>query len=151
MEQVAAALAEDQPLPLLAVVSSLVAAFDARDRHPFSTPEEFDLPAVDEVVQTFFDVPMRETSALLATIAVLTTVASNCSSASARGQPRGATSPPTSSSVSTAESPSVSLNSAVTSRPSEAIGAVAVRASEMSADAKTTPPATEGTVCGTVP
>lgn len=69
MDDVAAALAADDPLPLLGVVSSLLAAFD--DRPALGPPREPSLPPRDEVVQTFFDVPMVETSALLAGIAGL--------------------------------------------------------------------------------
>ena len=69
MDDVAAALAADDPLPLLGIASSLLAAFD--DRPTLGLPSEPSLPPRDEVVQTFFDVPAVETSALLAAIAGL--------------------------------------------------------------------------------
>lgn len=70
MDAVAAALATDAPLPLLGVASSLLDAFD--DRPTLGPPDEpSSLPPLDEVVQSFFDVPLVETSALLAAIAGL--------------------------------------------------------------------------------
>ena len=66
MDEVAAALAADDPLPLLGVVSALLAAFD--DRPTLGPPGEPSLPPRDDVVQAFFDMPMVETSALLAGI-----------------------------------------------------------------------------------
>ncbi|WP_216870381.1 DUF6398 domain-containing protein [Modestobacter excelsi] len=69
MDDVAAALAADDPLPLLGVASSLLAAFD--DRPALRRSSEPALPPLDEVVQSFFEVDLIETSALLAAIAGL--------------------------------------------------------------------------------
>ena len=69
MDDVAAALAEDEPLSLLGVASSLLAAFD--DRPSLGGQTEPSLPPLDAVLQTFFDVDLIETSALLAAIAGL--------------------------------------------------------------------------------
>ena len=69
MDDVAAALAEDEPLSLLGVASSLLAAFD--DRPSPGGQTEPSLPPLDAVLQTFFDVDLIETSALLAAIAGL--------------------------------------------------------------------------------
>ena len=66
MVGVAAALAADAPTSLLGIVSALLSAFDQ------PTPGQPPLPPRNEVVQTFFDVPTVETSALLAAIAGLT-------------------------------------------------------------------------------
>ncbi|GAB3358735.1 DUF6398 domain-containing protein [Modestobacter lapidis] len=69
MGTIAAALAADDPLPLLGMGSALLAGFD--DRPSLGPPSEPTLPPRNEVVQTFFDVPLVETSALLAAIAGL--------------------------------------------------------------------------------
>jgi hypothetical protein len=69
MDDVAAALAADDPLPLLGVASSLLAVFN--ERPTLGRPSEPALPPRDEVLQSFFDAPMEETSALLAAIAGL--------------------------------------------------------------------------------
>jgi hypothetical protein len=69
MEAVAAALATDDPLPLLSLASTLLSAFE--DRPSLGRPQESALPPRDEVLQTFFDAPLVETSALLAAVAGL--------------------------------------------------------------------------------
>ncbi len=69
MREVAAALAEDHPLALLELVSTLLAALDPRRRNPFE-PEP-DGPSREELVQTFLEVDLPETSALLAVTAGL--------------------------------------------------------------------------------
>lgn len=71
MGDVAAALADDQPLLLISVVSSLLAALQPPRPNPFHPTPEPDLPTRDELVRTFLDVDMLETSALLAVIAEL--------------------------------------------------------------------------------
>ena len=64
------ALADRHPLSLLTYVSTLLCVTDTRRSHPFARPEP-DLGALtrEELVQTFLDVPIPETSALLAVIA----------------------------------------------------------------------------------
>lgn len=69
MDDVAAALDADEPLLLLALASALLSSF--LERPSLTRRPEPPLPPRDEVVQTFFDVPLTETSALLAAIAGL--------------------------------------------------------------------------------
>jgi Domain of unknown function (DUF6398) len=69
MGDVAAALADDHPLMLMFLVSSLLSAVEPRHANPFGRAPESDLPTRDELVRTFLDVDMLETSALLAVIA----------------------------------------------------------------------------------
>lgn len=71
MQDVAAALTDDHPLTLLSMASSLLTALDPRCRGPFETAPD-SIPSRDELVQTFFEVNLPETSALLAVIAELT-------------------------------------------------------------------------------
>jgi hypothetical protein len=71
MADVATALTEDQPLLLLSLVSSLLSALEPRRASPFELAPEPDLPSRDELVRIFLDVPVLETSALLAVIAEL--------------------------------------------------------------------------------
>jgi hypothetical protein len=69
MAGVVDALAADDPLPILALASTLLSAFD---RGPsLGQPRESGLPPRDDVLQTFFDVDLVETSALLAAVAGL--------------------------------------------------------------------------------
>ncbi len=65
---VAAALDDGEPLTLLGLVSSLLAALDPRRRSPFERAPDPELPSRDELVGTFLDVELEETSALLAVI-----------------------------------------------------------------------------------
>ena len=69
MAGVAEALAADDPLPLLGLASTLLSAFD--DGPSLGRPHEPALPPRDDLWQTFFDVDLIETSALLAAIAGL--------------------------------------------------------------------------------
>ncbi|MGH3815694.1 MAG: hypothetical protein ACRDUV_25125, partial [Pseudonocardiaceae bacterium] len=71
VRDVAAALADDHPLVLLELVSSLLAALDPRRRNPFEPSPEPDVPSRADLVQTFLGVDLLETSALLAVIAEL--------------------------------------------------------------------------------
>lgn len=71
MSDVAAALAADHPLDVLALVSALLAALDQRRRGPFEPEPGSEVPSREELVQTFLGVELPETSALLAGIAVL--------------------------------------------------------------------------------
>ncbi|MFN2506147.1 MAG: hypothetical protein ABR540_18350, partial [Acidimicrobiales bacterium] len=71
MRHVAAALADHHPLALLELVSSLLAALNPRRRGPFEPEPDPDVPSREELVQTFLDVDLPETSALLAIIAEL--------------------------------------------------------------------------------
>ena len=67
LEQIATALADDDPLGLLGLASALLAAVDPRSHHPFQ--KEPDGPTRDEFVESFLAVPLPETSALLAAVA----------------------------------------------------------------------------------
>jgi hypothetical protein len=71
VRDVADALDEGDPLALLAVVSSVLAALEPPRRGPFDRTPEPELPSRDELVQTFLEVDLVETSALLAAIAAL--------------------------------------------------------------------------------
>jgi hypothetical protein len=72
MDLIDDALAADEPLPLLALASSLLAAVDPRDRTPFAQPEpEPDEPSLDEMVESLMSSPLPESSALLTALAVL--------------------------------------------------------------------------------
>lgn len=69
MDVVAAALAADDPFPFLSLASTLLSA--CQDGPTLASPPGPALPPRDEVLQTFFDVPLVETSALLAAVAGL--------------------------------------------------------------------------------
>ncbi len=69
MRNVATALADEHPLAMLGLVSTLLAALEPRRRGPFDPEPEAELPSRDEIVQTFLDVDLLETSALLTVIA----------------------------------------------------------------------------------
>lgn len=69
MGDVAAALADDQPLILMSLVSSLLSALEPQRTNPFERASGPSPPTRDELVSTFLDVDMLETSALLAVIA----------------------------------------------------------------------------------
>ena len=71
VDEVAAALATGEPLDLLALASGFLAATDPRERSPFGLRDEPSLPPREEIVETFFEIPLPETSALLAAIAGL--------------------------------------------------------------------------------
>ncbi|MBV9161736.1 MAG: hypothetical protein JO281_09340 [Pseudonocardiales bacterium] len=71
MGDVAAALADDHPLTLISLVSSLLAALEPRRANPFEQARDPGLPTRDELVRTFLEVDLLETSALLAVIAEL--------------------------------------------------------------------------------
>ena len=72
IDEVARALATGEPLDLLALTSSFLAATDPRERRLFGAQDEPALPPREEIVDTFFELPLPETSALLTAIAVLT-------------------------------------------------------------------------------
>ncbi|MGH3765338.1 MAG: DUF6398 domain-containing protein [Pseudonocardiaceae bacterium] len=72
IDDVATALADDHPLMLMSLVSSLLSALEPRRASPFERTPEPAVPTRDELVRTFLDVDMLETSALLAMIAELT-------------------------------------------------------------------------------
>src|SRR3712207_6799007 len=72
IDEVSGALASGEPLDLLALTSSFLAATDPRERRLFGAGDEPSLPPREEIVDTFFEVPLPETSALLTAIAVLT-------------------------------------------------------------------------------
>src|SRR5262249_57485447 len=61
--------AEDDAMALLGLVSSLLAALDRRGSSPFEPDPE--VPSREELVRSFLDVDLRETSLLLAVIAGL--------------------------------------------------------------------------------
>jgi hypothetical protein len=71
MADVAAALADDHPLALMSLVSSLLSALEPRRANPFDRAPERALPTRDELVRTFLDIDTLETSALLAVIGEL--------------------------------------------------------------------------------
>lgn len=71
IRDVAAALADDHPLTLIFMVSSLLAALEPLRANPFEQTLEPSLPTRDELVRTFLDVDLPETSALLAVITEL--------------------------------------------------------------------------------
>jgi hypothetical protein len=71
MRDVAAALADHHPFGLLALGSSLLAALEPPRPNPFKPAPLAPTPTRDVLVQTFFEVELRETSALLAVIAEL--------------------------------------------------------------------------------
>ncbi|MGH3865200.1 MAG: DUF6398 domain-containing protein [Pseudonocardiaceae bacterium] len=69
---VAAALVDDHPLALISLVSALLAALEPQRANPFErAPEQLSLPTRDELVRTFLEVDLTETSALLTVIAEL--------------------------------------------------------------------------------
>jgi hypothetical protein len=71
LADVQCALTDPHPLSLLSLVSTLLCVTDSRRNHPFARPDDPDLAALtrEELVRTFLDVPIPETSALLAVIA----------------------------------------------------------------------------------
>jgi hypothetical protein len=69
IRNIAAALDDDDPLTLLGLASTLLVALDPRSRHPFEQPAVG--PSRDEMVDSLLDVPLPETSALLAAVAEL--------------------------------------------------------------------------------
>jgi hypothetical protein len=69
LADVRAALADEAPLSLLALVSSLLAALHSRSTNPFERDPNRTLPSRREIVGSFLDVDAPETSALLAVIA----------------------------------------------------------------------------------
>jgi hypothetical protein len=69
VRQIATALGDDDPLTLLGLASTLLAALDPRLRHPFERPA--DGPSRDDMVDSLLAVPLPETSALLAAVAAI--------------------------------------------------------------------------------
>lgn len=64
----------DEPLELLALVSTMLAALDPRARNPFDRARDAgspDTPTRDDLVASFLDVDRPETSALLAVVAAM--------------------------------------------------------------------------------
>lgn len=72
MDDVALALDSPSPLDLLTLVSRLLSALDPRAANPFRDWNSEPGLTVAEFVQTLIEVPSRETTALLATVAALT-------------------------------------------------------------------------------
>jgi hypothetical protein len=68
---VAIALADDHPLTLISLVSGLLAALKPQRANPFGQAPEPSVPTRDELVATFLEVELTETSALLAVMAEL--------------------------------------------------------------------------------
>jgi hypothetical protein len=64
-------LREDHPFPVLAYASSLYSAFDPRNRNPFKR-DASPGPSREEIIQSFLDVDVVETSVLLHAFAQLT-------------------------------------------------------------------------------
>lgn len=71
LDDVRAALASGQPSDFLSLVSALMAALDPRGRNPFEPPEEEALPSLSELISSFVEVDLPETTALLAGLAAL--------------------------------------------------------------------------------
>ncbi len=73
MSDVRVALADDHPLGLLALASSLLAVVDPRRRNPFERPSGVDQESqsAEALLTSFLEVDRAETSALLAAIAAL--------------------------------------------------------------------------------
>jgi hypothetical protein len=72
LEDIAAHLAGGEALPLLAEVSALVAALDLASEPVFGREvPDAEMPSLDELVGRFGEVDRRETTALLAALAVL--------------------------------------------------------------------------------
>jgi hypothetical protein len=71
LRDVSNALADDDPLGLLQLVSAMLAALDPRDPNPFDPTVSPLLPTRDELIETFLEVDAVETSALLAVIGEL--------------------------------------------------------------------------------
>ncbi len=69
--QVGDALGDGEPLSFLALVSGLLAMIDPRQVNPFGGKPEPALPTREDLVASFLDVALVETSALLAAIATL--------------------------------------------------------------------------------
>jgi hypothetical protein len=69
---VSEALRASHPLPLLELVSTLLAVLDPRPSSPFGDDDDdLVVPTRDELIESFLEVERRETSALLAVIAEL--------------------------------------------------------------------------------
>ena len=69
MHDVRRALADDHPLGLLALVSSLLAVIDPRQKTPFDRKDEPPVLSRSQLVGTFADVACPETTALLSVVA----------------------------------------------------------------------------------
>ena len=69
LDEVADALATGEPLGLLWLASSFLDAVDPPEHVAFDRREEPALPPREAIIQTFVEVPLPETSALLAAIA----------------------------------------------------------------------------------
>lgn len=68
---VRAALDHDEPLVLLGLVSAMLAALEPSRPGPFDPEPQLDAPTLEELVASFLDVDLLETSALLAAMAAL--------------------------------------------------------------------------------
>jgi Domain of unknown function (DUF6398) len=69
IQQIAAALADDDPLMLLGFASTLLAVLDPRSRNPFEPAP--DGPSREVMVDSLLAVPLPETSAVLAAMATM--------------------------------------------------------------------------------
>lgn len=69
VRQIAIALGDDDPLALLGLASTLLAALDPRGRHPFERAAAG--PSRNEMVESLLGIPLPETSGLLAVVAAL--------------------------------------------------------------------------------
>lgn len=67
------ALGSGEPLALLSLASTLVAVADPRERNPFAPDRRPELPPLSDLVRSFIEVEVLETSALIAAIAPLIT------------------------------------------------------------------------------
>jgi len=71
LDSIRIALSADHPLPLLLLAAGLVEATDDRNRDPF-TPDQSGGPELAELIDSFVDVDIPETTALLTALAPLT-------------------------------------------------------------------------------
>src|SRR4051794_36839637 len=69
IDNIAAALGAPDPLPLLSIASSLLSVLE--DRSPLAGRDQPAQPSRDDVLKSFFEVALPETSALLAAVAGL--------------------------------------------------------------------------------
>ncbi len=70
LDSIRFALSSDHPLPLLLLAAGLVEATDGRNRNPFD-PAGPDVPETAELIESFIDVDLPETTAVLTALTLL--------------------------------------------------------------------------------